>query len=153
MNHQILNSHVNNGAVIPVYMLIMKRRWLVFTTDKLPFFKSFKCYYSVMVLVFECCFWGTECCFCWAITNSFVKLKFLQMHKIHQVIPNFYYGLSKFWERRVSALAVSKSLTEHALKGRADSFSCGALLSELRGQRAENIHAFGGLPVKGEGNC
>lgn len=38
LSQQILNSHFSKGAMILVYMLIMKRRCVVFTTDNLPFF-------------------------------------------------------------------------------------------------------------------
>lgn len=61
LSQQILNSNLSKGAMIPVYVLIMKKRWMVFTTDNLPFFISqllFFCNGS------EFWFWGTECCFC-----------------------------------------------------------------------------------------
>lgn len=61
LSQQILNSHLSKGTMIPVYMLIMKRRrWMVFTTDNLPFFVSqLLFFYSG----FAFCFWGSECCF------------------------------------------------------------------------------------------
>lgn len=60
---------------------------MVFTTDNLPFFFfPLKCYFSLMLLDFEYCFWGTEYFFAelFIITN-FARMKFLQPHKISQV--------------------------------------------------------------------